>query len=312
MLFRSRGIVEYDPGELTLTARPGTTIAELCAELAPHAQHLPFDPPLAAAGATLGGTVASGLSGPGAFGHGSVRDFVIGVQIVDGTGALVRGGGKVVKNAAGFDLPKLMVGSIGRLGVMTEISLKVFPEPATATYVFELDDMAGALGAIARVARGGLDVQALEIEPPGRLVVRVAGGPSGATERSSRLEMLVGTSGVPVADPAQVWRRLTELEWVPEDHVVVRAAVTPRLVPAVDALAAGAPRHYANAANVAWIAWPADRDLDELERGLVALGVAAMRLTRPPGPPLMGARPGGAFAARVKRAIDPDGRFLEL
>src|SRR5262249_9492538 len=153
-----------------------------------------------------------------------------------------------------------------------------------------LDDLAGALGAIARVARGGLDVQALEIEPPGRLVVRVAGGPSGATERSARLQTLVGTTGVPVADPAQGWRRVTALGVVPEDHGLGRAAAPPGLVPAVDALAAGAPRHYANAGNVAWIAWPADRDLDELERGLAALGVAAMRLTRPPGPPLMGAR----------------------
>ena len=97
--------------------------------LAEHGQYLPFDPPLAAAGATLGGTVAAGLSGPGRYRYGGVRDFVLGVRFVDGMGNLVRGGGKVVKNAAGFDFPKLMVGSLGRLGVLAELSFKVFPQP---------------------------------------------------------------------------------------------------------------------------------------------------------------------------------------
>ena len=98
------GILEYDPGEYTFTALAGTSLATVEAALAEHGQYMPFDPPLVEAGATLGGTVAAGLSGSGRQRYGGVRDFLIGVRLVDGQGRLVRGGGKVVKNAAGFDL----------------------------------------------------------------------------------------------------------------------------------------------------------------------------------------------------------------
>ncbi|HEY6887587.1 MAG TPA: FAD-binding protein, partial [Solirubrobacter sp.] len=125
-----RGIVEYDPAELTFTALAGTPLREIVTALAEHGQYLPFDPPWVDAGATLGGTVAAGLSGSCSHRHGGIRDFVLGVRFLDGTGRLVGGGGKVVKNAAGFDLPKLFVGSVGRLGVLVQLSLKVFPAPA--------------------------------------------------------------------------------------------------------------------------------------------------------------------------------------
>src|SRR5690606_25923261 len=90
-----RGIVDYDPAELTFTARPGTPLAQIAAALAEHGQYLPFDPPLVEAGATLGGTVAAGVSGPGAYRYGGVRDFVLGVRFIDGTGQLRRAGGRV-------------------------------------------------------------------------------------------------------------------------------------------------------------------------------------------------------------------------
>src|SRR5690606_9356314 len=129
-----RRLVEYDPGEFTFTAAAATPLREVREMLAAHGQYLPFDPPLADAGATLGGTVAAGRRGPGRLRYGGVRDFLIGIRFVDGRGALVQGGGKVVKNAAGFDLPKLMVGSLGRLGILTELTFKVFPAPpATAS-----------------------------------------------------------------------------------------------------------------------------------------------------------------------------------
>ena len=99
------GIVEYDPGEYTFTALAGTPLAELQAALARNGQYLPFDPLGAAAGATLGGTIASGISGPGRLRYGGVRDFILGVRFVTGRGENVRGGGKVVKYAAGFDFP---------------------------------------------------------------------------------------------------------------------------------------------------------------------------------------------------------------
>ena len=128
------GVSEYQPSEYTFTAKAATRLSEIESMLAEHGQYLPFDPPLVDAGATLGGTVAAGLSGPNRFRYGGVRDFILGVQLVNGEGELVNGGGKVVKNAAGFDIPKLMVGSLGSFGVMTELTFKVFPAPAaTAT-----------------------------------------------------------------------------------------------------------------------------------------------------------------------------------
>ena len=100
-----RGIVEYEPDEFTFTARAGTPLTELAAVLGERGQYLPFDPPLAAAGATLGGTVAAGLSGPGRWRFGGVRDFILGARFVDGEGRLLRVGGKVVKTRRASTCP---------------------------------------------------------------------------------------------------------------------------------------------------------------------------------------------------------------
>src|SRR5262249_53592058 len=123
---RLKGIVEYNPSEFTFTALAGTPVKEIAAALAERRQYLPFDPMLVDAGATLGGTVGAGLNGPGRFRFGGIRDFILGIRFVDGRGQLLRMGGKVVKNAAGFDLPKFFVGSMGRFGVLGELTFKVF------------------------------------------------------------------------------------------------------------------------------------------------------------------------------------------
>jgi glycolate oxidase FAD binding subunit len=312
-----RGIVEYDPAELTFTALAGTPVAEIEAALAQHGQHLPFDPPLRAAGATLGGVVASGTSGPGAFRHGGVRDFVIGVRFVEGTGRLVTGGGKVVKNAAGFDLPKLMVGSMGRLGVLVQLSFKVFPRPrATTTLAFELGSLETALGTVARLGHGPLELDALDLEPPGRVVVRLGGDAGALGARAGRLAELVGAARAERLDgdqDAATWQAATELAWVPDGCRVVRAGLAPRSVPALDAAlrAAGARTRYSLGANAAWIAWPDDRPLAQLDTALAGLGLAGMVLTGPPDRQLLGAPRGGAFAARIRGALDPDARFPE-
>ncbi len=311
-----RGIVEYDPAELTLTARPGTPVTEVAAALAEHGQYLPFDPPLAGAGATLGGAVAAGASGPGAFRHGGVRDFVIGVRLVEGTGRVVAGGGRVVKNAAGFDLPKLMVGSMGRLGVLVQLSLKVFPRPrASTTLVFELGTTPAALVALAALARGPLALDALDLHPPGRLLVRLGGAPEALEARAGRLAATVPGAGPPErldGEPeAALWRDAAELAWLPPQARAVRVGLTARAVPALEELlaGAGATARYSLGANVAWVAWPQERPLGELDRALGALGLTGMALTGPPAPALLGAGGGGPFAARIRSALDPHGRF---
>jgi len=135
------GISSYEPTELVVTVRAGTMLAELEAALAAHGQCLPFEPPRFLAGGTVGGMVATGLSGPARANLGSVRDHVLGVTLLNGRGEVLTFGGQVAKNVAGYDVSRLIVGSLGILGVVCEVSLKVLPVPrATATLYFECDE----------------------------------------------------------------------------------------------------------------------------------------------------------------------------
>ena len=122
------GIVHYQPTELVVTARCGTPLSEVESALTEHQQYLPFDPPHFGH-ATVGGMVAAGLSGPTRAALGSLRDHVLGVRIMDGEGRVLRFGGEVMKNVAGFDVSRLMTGSLGTLGLILEVSLKVMPIP---------------------------------------------------------------------------------------------------------------------------------------------------------------------------------------
>lgn len=134
------GVSSYEPTELVVTVRAGTALAELEALLAGRGQCLPFEPPHFAGGATVGGMVAAGLSGPARASAGAVRDFVLGLTLVNGRGELLTFGGQVMKNVAGYDVSRLMVGAMGTLGLIVEVSLKVLPmPPGEATLKFEMD-----------------------------------------------------------------------------------------------------------------------------------------------------------------------------
>jgi glycolate oxidase FAD binding subunit len=149
------GIIQYEPSEFTFTALAGTTLKEIVATLAEKNQYLPFDPMLVQQNATIGGTLAAGMSGPGRHRFGGVRDFVLGAQFVAGDGELIQSGGKVVKNAAGFDLPKLLVGSCGRLAAITALTFKVFPRPVELhTYQIACEDHEQSSRLIATRAMG--------------------------------------------------------------------------------------------------------------------------------------------------------------
>ena len=124
------GIVDYEPTELVVTARTGTRLADLEAELRKHGQMLAFEPPHFGSAATLGGCIATGLSGPRRASAGAARDFVLGVRMLDGRGDDLSFGGQVMKNVAGYDVSRLMTGSMGTLGLLLEVSLKVLPLPA--------------------------------------------------------------------------------------------------------------------------------------------------------------------------------------
>ena len=133
------GVVSYEPSELVVTALAGTPLAELEALLLAQGQCLPFEPPHFSPDSTVGGMVAAGLSGPARASAGAVRDFVLGVKLINGKGEHLTFGGQVMKNVAGYDVSRLMVGALGTLGLLTEISLKVLPiAPLEATLKFEM------------------------------------------------------------------------------------------------------------------------------------------------------------------------------
>ena len=129
------GIIDYDPTELVITARCGTPLAELESLLAQQNQMLAFEPPHFGVDATVGGMVAAGLSGPRRQAVGSVRDFVLGTTIMDSRGQILHFGGRVMKNVAGYDVSRLMAGSMGVLGLILDVSLKVLPRPTIETTV---------------------------------------------------------------------------------------------------------------------------------------------------------------------------------
>ena len=136
-----QGIVEYEPTELVITARTGTPLMEIESLLRENGQMLAFEPPHFSNTTTLGGCVATGLSGPRRPSAGAVRDFVLGVRILDGNGRDMHFGGQVMKNVAGYDVSRLMVGAMGTLGVLLEVSLKVLPIPAVErTLILEMDE----------------------------------------------------------------------------------------------------------------------------------------------------------------------------
>jgi glycolate oxidase FAD binding subunit len=137
---RHRGIIDYDPQELVLTARGGTLLVDIESALRARGQHLPFEPPHFGEGATLGGAIACGLAGPARPAAGPVRDFVLGLKVLTGDGHVLQFGGRVMKNVAGYDVARLMVGALGTLGVLLEISVKVLPRPPQeVTLAFPLD-----------------------------------------------------------------------------------------------------------------------------------------------------------------------------
>lgn len=176
------GIVAYEPTELVITARAGTPLSEIGQALAKQGQMLPFDPPLFGAagskGATLGGSVAAGLAGPGRPWCGAPRDSVLGIKLLDGEGRVQSFGGQVMKNVAGYDIARLMAGAMGTLGVLLEVSLKVLPRPAAeSTRILDLPQ-AEALRTMRELAAGPAPLAGAS-HLRDRLYLRLSGNASG-------------------------------------------------------------------------------------------------------------------------------------
>jgi FAD/FMN-containing dehydrogenase len=211
------GITSYEPTELVVTALAGTPLAELEAALADRGQCLPFEPPRFGSGGTVGGMVAAGLAGPARASAGPLRDFVLGVSMLNGLGETLTFGGQVMKNVAGYDLSRLIAGSMGILGVICEVSLKVMPVlPACRTLCFDIDE-APALEQLNRWGGETLPMNASSWHR-GRLFLRLAGAKAAvgrAHERSGGQEVEPQTAGAwwsDIRDHRHPYFDLTDIE----------------------------------------------------------------------------------------------------
>ena len=191
-LARLNCVTDYPASDLTISVEAGLPLRELAATLAAQGQMLPLDMPFAGQ-ATIGGAFATNSSGPRRLGYGTWRDMVLGVHFVTAAGKLAKSGGKVVKNVAGYDLSRLLIGSFGTLGVIVEIAFKVFPAPpASATFVLGFATLEGALQAIQRIRNSPLNPQALD------LMNSTAGLLESAPETTAAEKLFVGVAGPPV------------------------------------------------------------------------------------------------------------------
>jgi glycolate oxidase FAD binding subunit len=306
---RLSGILEYEPSEFVFTARAGTPLRDIVPVLAERGQYLPFDPVFVRAGATLGGTVAAGLSGPGRFRFGGLRDFILGVRLVDGSGRLLRLGGKVVKNAAGFDLPKFLVGSAGRFGVIAELSFKVFPRPAAArTLRLEAADAAAKTKLFAVLGAGRWELDALDAPLAEPAVYARLGGPDAAldplgAEILARCPGAVLTSG----EADLLWQTVSEFRWAHAGGTLAKFVLVPAALEAFAAQLREEPeaRGWISAGgNVGYVSLPPERTLPDFRWAGVTL--------RGSGPLWLGPQPRYEVMNAVKSALDPQQRFPAL
>ena len=227
------GVVNYEPGDFTLTARAGTTLAELASATLPHRQFLALDP-FGAPNGTLGATVATGASGPMSYAFGGPRDNAIGLEVITGDGSVVRCGGRVVKNVAGFDLTRLFTGSWGTLGVITEVSVRLRALPAVdETYALGVDDRPEKLERLIATLRVApiapfawellSPAAAAQVRGNGATTLLVRLGGNAASVRAQR--SVLATFGDPQQVPTDVWSAVRGAE--PSDAIVARLSALP-------------------------------------------------------------------------------------
>ena len=235
------GVEVYEPGALTLVVRAGTALAEVERVLAGEQQRLAFEVPdlrglLGREGAsTIGGVVAANASGPRRVQVGACRDSLLGVRFVDGTGAVVKNGGRVMKNVTGYDLVKLMAGSRGSLGVLSEVSLKVQAVPeAEATLTGSGLEAGLAVAALAKALGSPFDVSGAAWSPALGALVRLEGLAGSVAYRAGEVLRLLGTGWHLVADGGSLWRRVRDVSaFAGQPGAVWRLAVKPSDAPEV-------------------------------------------------------------------------------
>lgn len=328
------GITLYRPAELIISARAGTPLAEIEAALAEKGQQLIAESPYlngvfgTSAPPSIGGVVAANLSGPRRITWGATRDHVMGLRFINGAGEAVRSGGRVLKNVTGLDLCKLLSGSYGTLGVITEVTLKVLPAPETsATLLIETPDLAGAVAALSAGLGSPFGVSAAAALPQRDHVIaalRLEDFTASVTYRMEKLRGMLGSFGtqrvMEEGESRAFWRGVREVEplqAMPGEaiwRVSVRPSAGPRVAAAADAIGGRAMLDWGG--GLVWIAaapsianHAAISAAAEAEAGTAMLFRApeTLRLAVPVLP--AEAAPLAKISARVKEALDPIGLF---
>ena len=343
---RLAGIVAYNPGEMVMTARTGTPVAEIEAALAEAGQMMAFEPmdhrPLMATEGepTIGGIFAANVSGPRRFVSGAARDSLLGVRFVNGKGEIVKAGGRVMKNVTGLDLVKLMAGSHGTLGLLTEVTFRVPPKPKTEeTIVLSGLNDAEAANAMAAAMALPLEVSGAAHLPltvawsflDGKLpqgeatVLRIEGLPGSVAVRGEKLAAAMGRLGsvkrLDEADSRRLWREIRNVKPYADgtSRPVWRVSVAPgtghRLVAALR-LEEGVDAYYDWQGGLVWMRMEAEPEGEMLRRYIHALGGGHATLMRAtPGHRAMTSafqpQPEAValLSARVKEKFDPAGIF---
>lgn len=305
------GITLYEPGALTLVARAGTPLAEVEATLAAEGQRLAFEPPdlrglLGRAGdSTLGGVVAANASGPRRVQVGACRDFLLGVRFVDGAGQVIKNGGRVMKNVTGYDLVKLLAGSHGTLGVLTEVSLKVLPASAAeATVVLDGLDDATAVDAMARALGSPFEVTGAAHWPGQGTFLRVEGLAAQVDYRAAQLQAMLGGRTVAQGPWADI-RDVAAFRGQPGD--VWRLSVKPSDAPGLVARAGALGCLYDWGGGLVWLLMAPDADL----RARLGAFHGHATLVRGHGAPVFQPEPApvAALTAGLRARFDPRGVF---
>jgi glycolate oxidase FAD binding subunit len=316
------GIIDYEPEELVLTARPATPLALIESLLLAHGQQLAFEPPDLQqllgirAGATLGGVLAANLSGPRRVSAGAARDHFLGFRAVSGRGERFKGGGRVVKNVTGYDLPKVLAGSWGTLAVLTEVTVRVHPAgEEERTLLLALSEVPDAVQVCAQALASGLDVSGAAFVPGRGVGLRLAGFAPSVQARAHALLALLGSAAHDwLLDEASrgFWREVGSVAPLVEAPVVWRLGIPP--ADAAQVLERLCPERFLLdwGGGLVWLgsqAVEAERVRGALPSGHATLikapsAVRAMTAVFQPQPAAA-----AALCAQLKRAFDPGARL---
>ena len=308
------GIQDHQASDFTITVQAGTPVRDLVSALDSAQQYLPFDPVFVDCGATVGGLVATGLNGPCRLRAGGLRDFVIGCQLIDGNGNLIRAGGKVVKNAAGFDLPKFLIGSRGRFGLLTEVTFKVFPKPEfTRTAVIETVSLEEALNLTRDLMQIG-DCDAIEVLTLNQVALQTSGPNEASLQQFFEKANKLFSHKFRVLDAHEhhsFWRELTNFRDLSYGLLVKVPTVADKIQECEKRVAnsiSDYQRRVSYAGNSIIISIKPD-DLASLHQTLESLDLCGQIVAGPSSQFLIGKVKPMPFLKRVKCALDAPNVF---